>query len=70
MTTTDNKTYRCQQITNGVRCLQPATHRFLVNGEQAIYLGYTCLEHGEAVLAEYATIQEIVGVWTLEELPS
>ena len=45
-----------------------ATHRFLVDGVPVTYAGYTCLEHGERVCAEYASVSEAVGVWTVEPL--
>ena len=32
------------------------------------YAGYTCQVHGDAVVAEYARIVEIVGTWTIEAL--
>lgn len=61
-------TYRCQHFENGRKCTAPATHRFLVNGAPATYAGYTCQVHGDAVVAEYARIVEIVGTWTIEAL--
>ena len=62
--------HRCQHHTVIQRCDQPATHQFLVNGVPATFAGYTCQPHGEAVIAEYATAVEIVGVWTMEALPN
>ena len=40
----------------------------LVDGVPVTYAGYTCLEHGERVCAEYASVSEAVGVWTVEPL--
>ena len=37
----------------------------LVDGVPVTYAGYTCLEHGEQVCAEYASASETIGVWTL-----
>jgi hypothetical protein len=74
--TTDAPTRRCQHFTSRRcqhrtvvgRCTAQATHRFLVNGVEATYAGYTCQEHGEQVCAEYATASATIGAWTLEEL--
>jgi hypothetical protein len=70
--TTDTPTghvHRCQHYDGRVRCKAQATHRFLVDGYPATYAGYTCLEHGEQVIAEYAVLSPQIGVWTLEEIP-
>ena len=68
MTRPTDHTHRCQNYTNGHRCTALATHRFLVDDVPVTYAGYTCLEHGEQVCAEYAIVSETVGVWTLEPL--
>ena len=68
MTRPTDHTHRCQNYTNGHRCTALATHRFLVDGVPVTYAGYTCQVHGDAVVAEYARIVEIVGTWTIEAL--
>ncbi len=73
---TDGHTRRCQHYAKSpatiamLRCPKPATHRFLVNGVHSPHAGYTCLEHGQMVCAEYAKISAEIGVWTLEEIPN
>ena len=68
-TDTPTPTHRCQHRTVIGRCTAPATHRFLVNGIPATYVGYTCQAHGEQLCAEYAIARATIGAWTLEEIP-